>query len=132
MLTRLNPGSKIIESSFGKIKLSEILNTLSFNYEEAESSAGWIKELEGTLHMPETEEYGIDSFVFRSSTPFHPERFWSFVSNQWPQSIIRSKGLFWLASRPSQAINWSQAGGSLRAESAGVWWASMPLYQRLQ
>jgi G3E family GTPase len=132
MLNRLNPGAKIIESTFGKIKLSEILNTHSFNYEEAESSAGWIKELEGTIHKPETEEYGIDSFVFRSSTPFHPDRFWSFVSEKWPQSIIRSKGLFWLASRPSQAINWSQAGGSLRAESAGVWWASMPLDQRLQ
>jgi G3E family GTPase len=132
MLNRLNPGAKIIESSFGKIKLTEILNTHLFNYEEAESSAGWIKELEGTLHKPETEEYGIDSFVYRSSIPFHPERFWKFVSTQWPQSIIRSKGLFWLASRPSQAINWSQAGGSLRAESAGVWWASMPLDQRLQ
>lgn len=132
MLKRLNPGAKIIESSFGKIKLTEILNTHLFNYEEAESSAGWIKELEGTLHKPETEEYGIDSFVYRSTTPFHSERFWEFVSTQWPQSIIRSKGLFWLASRPSQAINWSQAGGSLRAESAGVWWASMPLDQRLQ
>lgn len=131
-LTRLNPGAKIIESSFGKINPNEILNTKLFNYEEAENSAGWIKELEGGVHKPETEEYGISSFVFRNQKPFHPERFWSYVNDKFAYGIIRSKGLFWIASRPEQAINWSQAGGSLRAEGAGVWWSSMPISERLK
>lgn len=131
-LTRLNPGAKIIESSFGKINPKEILNTKLFNYEEAENSAGWIKELEGGVHKPETEEYGISSFVFRNQKPFHPERFWSYVNDKFAYGIIRSKGLFWIASRPEQAINWSQAGGSLRAEGAGVWWSSMPISERLK
>jgi G3E family GTPase len=93
-------------------------------------SAGWIQELEG-IHTPETEEYGINSFVFRDHRPFHPQRFWEFVTN-FPSEIIRSKGLFWLASRPKQALNWSQAGGSTKAEGAGVWWVSMPFSQRIQ
>ncbi|MFN7911061.1 MAG: GTP-binding protein [Bacteroidota bacterium] len=131
-LTRLNPGAKILESTFGKINPKEILNTKLFNYEEAESSAGWIKELEGGVHKPETEEYGITSFIFRSQKPFHPERFWNYINEKFAHGIIRSKGLFWIASRPEQAINWSQAGGSLRAEGAGVWWSSMPMSERLK
>lgn len=129
-LCKLNPVAKIICSEMGKVNPSEIINTGLFNYEEAEASAGWIRELEG-IHTPETEEYGISSFVFRDPRPFHPYRFWDFISKDFPQSVIRSKGLFWLASRPEQAINWSQAGGSMRAENAGVWWASMPLAERM-
>lgn len=131
VIMRLNPGAKIIESTFGKIATSDILNTGLFNYEEAEASAGWIKELEGGIHKPETEEYGISSFVFRNEKPFHPQRFWHYLSDKFDPGIIRSKGLFWLASRPKQALNWSQAGGSVRAESAGTWWASMPMVERL-
>lgn len=131
MLTRLNPGAKILESTFGNVPLKEIIHTGLFNYEEAEASAGWIKELEGE-HVPETETYGINSFVFRDERPFHPERFWRYVNFEFPSNIIRSKGLFWIATRPQQAINWGQAGGSLRAESAGVWWSSMPYDERIQ
>lgn len=130
-IKKLNPVAKIIETSFSKVNINEVINTGLFDYDKAESSAGWIKELEGE-HTPETEEYGITSFVFRDNRPFHPKRFWDYVSKSFPDSIIRSKGLFWLASRPSDAINWSQAGGSLRAESAGVWWASMPYSERIQ
>lgn len=129
-IIKLNPKAKIIHSEFGKIKPAEILNTGLFDYEEAEMSAGWIQELEG-IHTPETEEYGINSFVFRDERPFHPQRFWDFISH-FPTEIIRSKGLFWMASRPNQALNWSQAGGSTKAESAGVWWASMPFSQRME
>jgi G3E family GTPase len=131
IIHHLNPKAKILFAEFGKINLKEILNTKLFDYEEAEASAGWIRELEGE-HVPETEEYGISSFVYRSRRPFHPERFWNYINNDFPATVIRSKGLFWLASRPHQAINWSQAGGSLRAEPAGVWWASMNFETRSQ
>jgi G3E family GTPase len=130
-IQKLNPGSKIISSEFGKIDIKEILNTNLFNFEEAESSAGWQKELEGGVHMPETEEYGISSFVFRDQKPFHPERFWKYLNEEYPGSIIRAKGLFWLASRRDDAINFSQAGGSSRLERAGVWWVSMPFNERI-
>jgi G3E family GTPase len=130
MLLKLNPDAEIITSTYGKIELSKIINTGLFDYEKAEASAGWIKELEG-IHTPETEEYGISSFVFRDVRPFHPERFWNFVNRDFPSTIIRSKGLFWLASRQHQAVNWSQAGGALSAEGAGVWWDSMPYEERI-
>lgn len=127
---KLNPSAKIIDAVMGKVAPKEILNTGLFNFEEAETAAGWIQELEG-IHTPETEEYGISSFVFRDPRPFHPYRFWDFITQDFPQTIIRSKGLLWIASRPEQAINWSQAGGSIKAEGAGVWWASMPLSERI-
>jgi G3E family GTPase len=107
-----------------------VINTGLFDYEKAEASAGWLKELENE-HVPETEEYGIGSFVFRSKIPFHPERFLNYLNQDFPQNIIRSKGLFWLASRTNQALLWSSAGGSCKADNAGVWWASMPFSERI-
>ena len=130
-ITKLNPIAKIICSEMSKVDPKEILNTRLFNFEKAEMSAGWMQEL-GGMHTLETEEYGISSFVYRNEKPFHPNRFWQFISKDFPQTIIRSKGLFWLASRQDQAINWSQAGGSMKAESAGVWWASMPFGDRIK
>lgn len=129
---KLNPSAKIIESSFSKVDPKEILNTGMFNFEEAEQSAGWIEELNKEDHTPETEEYGIGSFVYRSKRPFDPVRFWDYVRHKFPTTIIRSKGLFWVASRPEQALVWSQAGGSLKADSAGLWWSSMPFSKRTQ
>lgn len=129
---KLNPSAKIIESSFSKVDPKEILNTGLFNFEEAEQSAGWIEELKKKEHTPETEEYGISSFVYRSKKPFDPIRFWNYIQHKFSNTIIRSKGLFWLASRPKQALVWSQAGGSLKADSAGVWWSSMPYEKRMQ
>ena len=129
---KLNPSARIIESSFSNVAPQEILNTGLFDYEEAEQSAGWIAELNKDEHTPETEEYGFSSFVYRSKKPFDPQRFWRYVEDHLPTTIIRSKGIFWLASRPEQALVWSQAGGSLRADSAGVWWSSMPYDNRMQ
>jgi len=128
---KLNPGAKIISSSFGKVAPREILHTGLFDFEEAQNSAGWQKELEAESHTPETEEYGIGSFVFRSQKPFHPERFWKYLNENYPAEIIRAKGLFWLASRPDDALSFSQAGGSSRMEKAGFWWCSMPMKERL-
>lgn len=129
---KLNPSARILNSSFGKVAPHEILNTGVFNFEEAEQNAGWIEELNKDTHTPETEEYGINSFVYRSKKPFDPKRFWHYVQHKFPSSVIRSKGLFWLASRPEQALIWGQAGGSLKADSAGVWWSSMSLQKRSQ
>ncbi len=132
IIHKLNPSAKIIESSFSKVNPHQVLNTGLFDFEEAEQSAGWIEELNKEEHTPETEEYGIGSFVFRSKKPFDPDRFWTYIRREFPTTIIRSKGLFWLASRPSQALIWGQAGGSVRADSAGVWWSSMPYTKRVQ
>lgn len=129
---KLNPGAKIISSSFGKVEPSKILNTRLFNFEEAETSAGWQKELESEGHTPETEEYGISSFVFRNQRPFHPERLCTYLNQQYPQGVIRAKGLLWLASRPGDALNFSQAGASSRIERAGVWWSSIPFQERIR
>jgi len=127
----LNPSAEIIESTYSKVTPKTILNTGLFDFEEAEQSAGWIEELQKSAHTPETEEYGISSFVFKSKKPFDPSRFLNFAKD-FPDAIIRSKGLFWLASRPKQALIWGQAGGSLNAHSAGVWWSSMPIKKRIQ
>ncbi|MCH7414174.1 GTP-binding protein [Belliella sp. R4-6] len=129
ILYKLNPGAKIIISNHSKVDPKEILNTRMFDFEEASASAGWLAELENE-HVPETEEYGISSFVYRDKRPFHPQRFWEYISFNWPAGIIRSKGLFYIASRKDQAISWSQAGGSVKADPVGVWWASMPFKER--
>lgn len=129
IIQKLNPDARIICTSFGQVNPADILNTRLFDYAKAAQSAGWIKELNG-VHTPETEEYGIRSFVFRDHRPFHPERFREMVMAHWPSTVVRSKGLFWLASRPDHAILWSQAGGSCRAEIYGRWWAAVPPRQR--
>lgn len=131
VLKQLNPGARVIESSFGKIPLAEILNTGLFDFEKASEMESWKEERENE-HTPETEEYGISSFVFTAKAPFHPERFWTFLNDQWPINIIRSKGVFWIASRPDEALNWNQAGGILRVDKAGAWWCSMPYGERIR
>ncbi len=130
IIHKLNPEAQIYPTNKSNINLNAVINTSLFDYEKAESSAGWIKELENE-HTPETEEYGIGSLVFKSRKPFHPDRFLNYLNTEFPQNIIRSKGLFWLASRPGQALIWSSAGGSCKADSAGVWWASMPFSERI-
>ena len=92
--------------------------------EKAESSARWIQELQED-HVPETDEYGISSFVYRSRRPFHPDRFWDFMHVEW-NGLLRSKGFFWLATRYDIAASWSQAGGSAEYRPAGFWWGATP------
>ncbi len=124
LIHSLNPVAEIVETTQSKIDLNRILNTNRFDFESAQRSAGWIKELLNE-HTPETEEYGISSFVFRARRPFHPERFWKLIQTEWP-GVLRSKGFFWLASRMHWIGGWSQAGGACRYEPAGTWWCTAP------
>lgn len=124
ILTGLNPRAKIEISEFGKVPLDRVLNTGLFDFDEASRAPGWLREMRGT-HTPETEEYGISSFVYRARRPFHPERFHELVESEWP-GVVRSKGYFWLASEPAMAGNWSQAGAVARHGPAGYWWAAIP------
>ena len=130
IINKLNPKAQVIKTEYSRVDINEVVGTGRFDFEEAESSAGWIQELENE-HTPETEEFGIGSFVFRSKKPFHPERFLNFIQNDFPNNVIRSKGLFWLGSRSDQALIWSSAGGSIKSDPAGVWWASMPFSERI-
>ncbi|MGC1480962.1 MAG: GTP-binding protein [Chthoniobacterales bacterium] len=114
----------ITESERGRVPLDQVLDTARFDLEKAQASAGWMREL-NAVHTPETEEYGIGSFVFRAHRPFHPERFWNFMHTEWP-GLLRSKGYFWLATRHDVIGSWSQAGGSAEYRPVGYWWASQP------
>ncbi len=97
-----------------------MLQTGLFDFDKAAQAPGWLQELRGE-HTPETEEYGISSFVYQARRPFHPERFFALVEGEWP-GVIRSKGYFWLASHPAHAGTWSQAGAVARHGVAGRWW----------
>lgn len=120
----LNPRAKIEIAEFGQVGLDKILDTKLFDFEAAAEAPGWLKELRGE-HKPETEEYGISSFVYRARRPFHPQRFYDFINTEW-QGVVRSKGFFWLASFPKVAGTWSQAGAMARHGVAGYWWATVP------
>ncbi|WP_166171506.1 zinc metallochaperone GTPase ZigA [Acinetobacter sp. SA01] len=124
ILNKLNPRAKIEISEFGQVDLDKVLNTGLFDFNEASQAPGWLKELRGE-HTPETEEYGIKSFVYRARRPFHPQRFYDFINSEW-QGVVRSKGFFWLASNPEFAASWSQAGAMARHGVAGYWWATVP------
>jgi G3E family GTPase len=124
ILKHLNPDATLIRSSFGRVPLSEMLNTGLFDFEKAAQAPGWLKELRGE-HIPESEEYGISSFVYRGQRPFHPERFRDFLDEGW-DGVMRSKGFFWLATRMEYAMVWSQAGGACRIEPGPMWWVVIP------
>ncbi|MEN9867819.1 MAG: hypothetical protein RL748_3409 [Pseudomonadota bacterium] len=120
ILQQLNPRADIIDSQFGVVPLKRILNTGRFDFEQAAAAPGWLQELRGQ-HVPETEQYGIASFVYRARRPFHPQRFWELIQTEWP-GVVRSKGWFWLATRMDYAGAWSQAGGVARHYADQLWW----------
>lgn len=124
ILHHLNPQARIVRARQGRVDLQSILDTRLFDSEKAAESAGWARELAG-IHTPETEEYGISSFVYRARRPFHPERLYSFLGQEW-RGVLRSKGFFWLATRMNEAGLWSQAGVVCRSACAGLWWAAAP------
>ncbi|WP_100373582.1 GTP-binding protein [Bacillus sp. FJAT-45037] len=119
ILRKLQPQAKFLRITEGKVDPKEILNTGLFDFERSSQSAGWLKELH-TEHVPETEEYGISSYVYRSRKPFHPERLMNAIQ-EWPSNVVRSKGVCWLSTRNDIAALLSQAGPSMVFEPAGLW-----------
>jgi G3E family GTPase len=119
ILHTLNPRAKLEVASYGRVDLAAVLDTGLFDFEQAARAPGWLKEMRGE-HVPETEEYGISSFVYRARRPFHPRRLWEWMHTEWP-GVIRSKGWFWLASRPEWAGVWSLAGATRDHGPGGLW-----------
>ena len=127
ILKSLNRDAEIIPMIMGNAPLHKLLNTGRFNFEQAEQSPGWLQEMRGT-HQPETEEYGIGCFAYNARRPFHTTRFYDYLHRaDWNNgTLLRSKGFFWLATRPDWVGSWSQAGGTMQHGCAGRWWASVP------
>ncbi len=126
LLQSLNPEADIIPIAPGTLPLDRVLNTHRFDFAKAQQAPGWLKELRGE-HQPETEEYGISSFVYTARRPFDPDKFYRVVHGDWGGgTLLRSKGFFWLATRPRHAGNWSQAGGIARYGLAGTFWKALP------
>jgi G3E family GTPase len=126
IIRSLNSDAQIIEADFGEVPLSSVLHTGLFDFEKAHHHPLWFKELNGFKdHVPETEEYGVRSFVYSARRPFHPTRFQAFCNESWP-GVIRTKGFFWLATRPHFVGELAQAGAILRSSKRGLWWSAVP------
>ena len=122
----LNAKAKVIETTLSKVDMTEVMGTGLYNLEEAQEHPLWAQELyRPEAHVPETEEYGITSFVYHARAPFDPEKIHQFFNQEWP-GVIRAKGFFWLSSRPDFVGEVSQAGAFVRHQGIGRWWAAVP------
>ncbi|MGY3089911.1 G3E family GTPase [Hymenobacter sp. UYAg731] len=126
LLHHLNPDAHLVEATFGQINPAEVLDTRRFGQPNTAAETG----------AAPAPAHGISACRFRDERPFHPERLWEFVRQGWPAGVLRSQGLFWLASRPEEVLSWHQAGPSRRAAPVGTWWAAVsdrdqdPTFQR--
>ena len=121
----LNAKAKIIETTYSKVAMNEVMNTNLYDLKEAQNHSLWAQELYNPDdHTPETEEYGVTSFVYRARDPFDPEKIHSFFNQEWP-GVIRAKGFFWISSRPNFVGEVSQAGAFVRHQGIGKWWAAV-------
>lgn len=129
ILRTLNRDADIVPAAHGEVALARVLDTGRFSFERAMQAPGWLRELRGE-HSPETEAYGIASFVYRARRPFQPQRFYDWLHGDFQHGrLLRSKGYFWLATRPKAAGSWQQAGGVMQHGPAGHWWAAVPVAQ---
>lgn len=126
IIRSLNADARIIETSHARVPARDILDTGLFSFEAAHRHPTWFQELNGFKdHQPETEEYGISSFVYRARGPFEPAKLYDFFQKSWP-GVVRAKGFFWLATRPQFVGELAQAGSLVRHEAIGYWWAAVP------
>ena len=126
IIAGLNADARVIETDFAEVLPKDILGTGLFDLAKAETHPLWFKELHGFRdHVPETEEYGIRSFVYRARRPFHPRKLYDLLEQSLP-GVIRAKGHFWLATRPRWVGEYSLAGRITRTEGMGSWWAAVP------
>lgn len=126
IIRALNADARIIETDHGKVQLGDILDTGLFSFDAAHQHPTWFQELNGFKdHQPETEEYGISSFVYRARRPFDPAKLHALFAKSWA-GVVRAKGFFWLASRPAYVGELSQAGPLVRVAAMGYWWAAVP------
>jgi G3E family GTPase len=130
ILAQINPRAVQVVSRFGEVPLAQVLNTGRFDFDEASSAPGWLAFLNhehdhehGHAHHGVADEFGIGNFIYRARRPFHPERLWALLHQEW-KGVLRSKGFFWLATRNDIAGSLSQAGGACRHGPAGMWWAA--------
>nr|WP_300311050.1 zinc metallochaperone GTPase ZigA [Halomonas sp.] len=126
VLRSLNPDAEMIPIRHGQVPLDKVLGTERFSFSRAQQAPGWLKEMRGE-HVPETEEYGISSFAYHARRPFQPQKFFELLHGDWyGGKLLRSKGFFWLATRPQFAGQWSQAGGIAHYGFAGMFWKAVP------
>ncbi|MEM8825536.1 MAG: GTP-binding protein [Pseudomonadota bacterium] len=127
LVASLNVDAKTVEADFGKVPMDAVLDTGLFDEETASEHPLWAKELYGYAnHQPETEEYGIESFVYRARRPFDPEKFSAFLTEGGMQNVVRAKGWFWLATRPDWVADLAVAGAQTVTQPMGTWWAAVP------
>jgi G3E family GTPase len=124
LLLKINPDARVFKTDHSRISPSLILNTGLYDEEKAAVMPGWLKELQG-FHTPETEEYGITSFIYRSRRPFHPQRLWDALNEVFP-GVLRAKGFFWLATKHDIIGVYSQAGNCVNTEPQRLWYAALP------
>jgi G3E family GTPase len=126
IIKALNPDARLIETDHSTVDPDAIFDTGLFDFNRAAENPLWAKELYGfAQHTPETEEYGITSFVYRARLPFHPAKVHAVLNGDLP-GVIRAKGHFWLASRPNWVAEFSLAGAMSSVSPLGGWWASVP------
>ncbi|MBE3640265.1 zinc metallochaperone GTPase ZigA [Mangrovicoccus algicola] len=126
IVTSLNPDAQIIETDHSKVPADRIMGTGLFDFDKAHLHPMWAKELYGFAdHVPETEEYGVSSFVYRARRPFHPQKIHDVLNSPLP-GVIRAKGHFWIATRPDWLAEFSLAGALSSVAPMGRWWATVP------
>lgn len=134
IIKKLQPTAEVIETNYGKVDVSKILDTKAFDFRTASMSAGWIKELENDEEEEEgeTEEYGISTFVYERRQPFNTDKFEDFINKEWPKNVIRCKGILWFSDERDMSYMFEQAGQQMQSVAMGRWIAAGTEYDRIQ